>query len=65
MADLIALLDVLASPGHDLSLAHALRSPLFGASDADLLALAEAAGTAEWLGRPVPNAAAGGMRSTI
>lgn len=52
VADLLALLDVLASPGHDLSLARALRSPLFGASEADLLALAEAAGTAEWLGRP-------------
>ena len=52
VADLLALLDVLASPGHDLSLAQALRSPLFGASEADLLALAEAAGTAEWLGQP-------------
>ncbi len=37
--DLIALLDVLVSTGHDLSLARALRSPLFGASDLDLLAL--------------------------
>ena len=50
VADLLALLDVLASPGHDLSLARALRSPLFGADEADLLTLAEAAGTAEWLG---------------
>jgi len=41
--DLVALLDVLASPGHDLSLAQALKSPLFGASDADLLALSQAA----------------------
>lgn len=41
--DLLALLDVLASPGHDLSLARALRSPVFGASDADLAALALAA----------------------
>ncbi|MDI4631743.1 UvrD-helicase domain-containing protein [Pelomonas sp. V22] len=39
--DLIALLDVLASSSHKLSLAHALRSPLFGASEADLLWLAE------------------------
>ena len=38
--DLIALLDVLLSPAHDLSLARALKSPLFGASDADLTALA-------------------------
>ncbi|HMC17202.1 MAG TPA: UvrD-helicase domain-containing protein, partial [Albitalea sp.] len=33
--DLLALLDVLASPQHKLSLAHALRSPLFGAGDSD------------------------------
>ncbi|MEO6278487.1 UvrD-helicase domain-containing protein [Roseateles sp.] len=48
--DLIALLDALASPGHALSLARALRSPLFGVDEADLLQLAEAAGTAAWLG---------------
>ena len=41
--DLIAVLDVLASPGHDLALAQALKSPLFGADDAALLALAERA----------------------
>ena len=40
--DLIALLDVLVSTGHDLSLARALRSPLFGASDLDLLAILRA-----------------------
>jgi ATP-dependent helicase/nuclease subunit A len=38
--DLVALLDVLVSPAHDLSLARALKSPVFGASDADLVALA-------------------------
>ncbi|HSI59106.1 MAG TPA: UvrD-helicase domain-containing protein [Ideonella sp.] len=38
--DIIALLDVLASPGHHLSLAHALRSPVFGVSDDDLIHLA-------------------------
>lgn len=53
VADLLALLDALASPGHDLSLARALRSPLFGVSEEDLLMLARAAGTAEWLGEPV------------
>ncbi|MEP7056675.1 MAG: UvrD-helicase domain-containing protein [Caldimonas sp.] len=42
--DLVAVLDVLASPQHALSLAQALRSPLFGASDDDLVALAAAAG---------------------
>jgi ATP-dependent helicase/nuclease subunit A len=38
--DLVALLDVLCSPRHDLSLARVLKSPLFGASDADLVQLA-------------------------
>ncbi len=38
--DLVALFDVLVSPTHDLSLARALKSPVFGASDADLAALA-------------------------
>jgi ATP-dependent helicase/nuclease subunit A len=49
--DLIALLDVLASPGHDLSLARALKSPLFGLSDDDLLALSQLARQARqpWL----------------
>ena len=49
--DLIAVLDAIVSPGHRLSLARALRSPLFGASDADLLALsavALAAGDHDW-----------------
>ncbi len=47
--DLIALLDVLASPSHRLSLARALRSPLFGASDDDLLGLAQrAAESGDW-----------------
>ncbi|HVO06439.1 MAG TPA: UvrD-helicase domain-containing protein [Burkholderiaceae bacterium] len=41
--DLVAVLDVLASPGHDLSLAHALKSPLFGAGDDELLSLARRA----------------------
>jgi ATP-dependent helicase/nuclease subunit A len=40
--DLVALLDALVSPSHRLSLAHALRSPVFGASDDDLIALAQA-----------------------
>ena len=38
--DIVALLDVLVSPQHDLSLARALRSPLFAASDDALVALA-------------------------
>ena len=39
--DLIALLDVLASPVQDLSLAQVLRSPVFGHDDEDLMLLAE------------------------
>ncbi|MCY7370281.1 MAG: UvrD-helicase domain-containing protein, partial [Polaromonas sp.] len=38
--DLVALLDVLCSPRHDLSLARALRSPLFGLADASLVQIA-------------------------
>ena len=49
--DLVAVLDALASHTQDLSLAQALRSPLFGASDDDLVQLATAAhspGAAGW-----------------
>jgi ATP-dependent helicase/nuclease subunit A len=38
--DIVALLDVLCSPRHDLSLARALRSPLFGLADSRLVELA-------------------------
>jgi ATP-dependent helicase/nuclease subunit A len=41
--DLVAVLDVLASTRHDLSLAHALRSALFGIDDDTLLRLSHAA----------------------
>lgn len=41
--DLIALIDALVSPAHDLSLARALKSPIFGASDAELTRIALAA----------------------
>ena len=41
--DITALLDVLVSPTHDLSLARALKSPLFGVGDDALVALALAA----------------------
>jgi ATP-dependent helicase/nuclease subunit A len=49
--DLIAVLDAIVSPAHRLSLARALRSPLFAASDDDLFALAaaaSAAGDGDW-----------------
>jgi ATP-dependent helicase/nuclease subunit A len=38
--DLVALLDALVSPAHDLSLARALRSPLFGLADEALVEIA-------------------------
>lgn len=38
--DMVALLDALVSPGHDLSLARALKSPLFGVGDEVLVQLA-------------------------
>ncbi|MCX7242120.1 MAG: UvrD-helicase domain-containing protein [Burkholderiales bacterium] len=37
--DLVALLDALVSPAHSLALARALKSPLFGLTDADLVQL--------------------------
>jgi ATP-dependent helicase/nuclease subunit A len=39
--DLTALLEFLAAPFADLKLAHALRSPVFGCADDDLIALAQ------------------------
>ncbi len=45
--DIVALLDVLVSPQHDLSLARALRSPLFGLSDAALVQIALAQGNSK------------------
>ena len=38
--DIVALLDVLVSPQHDLSLARALKSPLFGVADDALVQIA-------------------------
>ncbi len=46
-ADLTALLRALAAAGDDLALAHALRTPLLGAGEADLLQLA-ARGETGW-----------------
>ncbi len=45
--DIVALLDVLVSPQHDLSLARALRSPLFGLDDAALVQIALAKGNSK------------------
>jgi ATP-dependent helicase/nuclease subunit A len=46
--DLTALLDFLTTPQADLRLAHALRSPLFGCSDDDLIRIAAAPGAGWW-----------------
>lgn len=50
--DVAALLDVLVSPGHDLSLARALKSPLFDCGDALLVVLATRARAAAAEGPP-------------
>lgn len=50
--DLIALVDVLVSPTHDLSLARALKSPLFGLDDDALVQIALAARRASAAGQP-------------
>lgn len=50
--DLAALLDVLVSPGHDLSLARALKSPVFGCGDEVLVLLAQRARAAAAEGPP-------------
>lgn len=59
--DLLALLDALASPSHDLSLAQALKSPLFEAVDDDLVVLAGAAraGGTSWRDALLAGAGAG------
>lgn len=46
--DLAALLQFLFRPSDNLSLVHALRAPLFGCSDDDLIALAEVSGGDWW-----------------
>jgi ATP-dependent helicase/nuclease subunit A len=50
--DVVALLDVLVSPTHDLSLARALKSPLFGLPDEALVQIAVAARRSAEAGRP-------------
>jgi len=64
--DVVALLDALVSQHHDLSLARALKSPLFGLDDAALVELVsrERAGHVSWFGRlqqswPAPSPLAG------
>jgi ATP-dependent helicase/nuclease subunit A len=49
--DVLALVDALVSPGHDLMLARALKSPLFGCGDEDLARIALAVRAA---GEPRP-----------
>ena len=46
--DIVALLEFLVSPFADLQLAHALRSPVFGCSDDDLMTLARPGDGRTW-----------------
>ncbi|MFZ6759107.1 UvrD-helicase domain-containing protein [Undibacterium sp. Ji50W] len=46
--DLIALLGFLMTPGDNRALAHVLKSPIMGASDADLMLIAQAGGATWW-----------------
>jgi ATP-dependent helicase/nuclease subunit A len=48
VADLIALLTFLIAPGDNRALAHVLKSPLIGASDDDLIALAQRTESTWW-----------------
>ena len=48
VADLIALLTFLITPHDDLALAHVLKSPMMGAHDDDLIALAQRAERTWW-----------------
>ena len=41
--DMVALVEAIVSPTHDLALARALKSPLFGLTDAQLMAIAQTA----------------------
>jgi ATP-dependent helicase/nuclease subunit A len=43
--DVVALVESIVSPTHDLALARALKSPLFGVSDTQLMAIAQTART--------------------
>ena len=49
--DMLALLDTLISPFNNLSLAHTLKSPIFNASDNDLMMLAEHKESTLWIER--------------
>ena len=49
--DMLALLDSLISPFNNLSLAHILKSPIFNASDNDLMMLAERKDKTLWIER--------------
>lgn len=49
VADLIALLTFLITPGDNRALAHVLKSPIAGASDDDLIELAQRGESAWWL----------------
>jgi ATP-dependent helicase/nuclease subunit A len=61
VADLIALLTFLITPGDNRALAHVLKSPVVGASDDDLIALAMRRETTWWLRMQSQDAASAAM----
>jgi ATP-dependent helicase/nuclease subunit A len=63
--DIVALLEFLVSPFADLKLAHALRSPVFGCEDEDLIALAAAGGRESTWWERLQRAAAGGCSAAL
>jgi len=62
--DIVALLEFLVTPAADLPLAHALKSPLFGCSDDDLLALA-ARSESGWRARLLASAGEAGASPAV
>ena len=67
VADLIALLTFLITPGDNLALAHVLKSPIFGAGDDDLIALAQR-GEGSWWQRMLataPDSASPAIRRAV
>jgi ATP-dependent helicase/nuclease subunit A len=64
VADLIALLGFLITPGDNRALAHVLKSPIFGANDDDLIALAQRNDGTWWMRMQAPDLSPAIRRAT-